>query len=382
MPSPPRTDPAARQVRFEAVYAANHMSILGYALRRTASPDDAADVLAETFLTAWRRLDELPSGDEARLWLYGVARRVLANFHRGERRRSALAERLRAELSYSYVPPELTGETARLAGALGKLPEQDRELLTLAAWEGLDYGQIAVVFACSRNAVRIRLHRARQKLAKELDSYPERLPASHLPPQLSSPGVAGHARPLTLQVFPASPSLVGSIMGGNYAPGVKDLTGQRRCYYPSAGGTASPCVIGFTVPTNLKDEGSVWIGGPAKPGQQYATTGSIFAPGEALAGLLKQVAGQPLSKVRPILASHHLKIVDCRDKNNHTVNPDSVPGDYYITNIMPLPPGQVIVWTSPKQSWGGSERVDLPSALPPGTGSQPVKATPSPSTSH
>jgi RNA polymerase sigma-70 factor (ECF subfamily) len=95
MLSPPRTDPAARQVRFEAVYAANHVSILGYALRRTTSPDDAADILAETFLTAWRRLDELPSGDEARLWLYGVARRVLANFYRGERRRSALADRLR-----------------------------------------------------------------------------------------------------------------------------------------------------------------------------------------------------------------------------------------------------------------------------------------------
>jgi RNA polymerase sigma factor (sigma-70 family) len=195
MLSPPRADPAARQVRFEAVYAANHMSILGYALRRTASQDDAADILAETFLTAWRRLDELPSGDEARLWLYGVARRVLANFYRGERRRSALAERLRAELSYSYVPPELTGETARLADALRRLPEQDRELLTLAAWEGLDYGQIAVVFACSRNAVRIRLHRARQKLAKELNSYPERLPATPLPPPLPRPSVAGHSRP-------------------------------------------------------------------------------------------------------------------------------------------------------------------------------------------
>lgn len=195
MLSPPRTDPAARQVRFEAVYAANHMSILGYALRRTASHDDAADILAETFLTAWRRLDELPSGDEARLWLYGVARRVLANFYRGERRRSALAERLRSELSYAYVPPELTGETARLADALRRLPEQDRELLTLAAWEGLDYGQIAVVFACSRNAVRIRLHRARQKLAKELNSYPERLRATPLPPPLPARGVVGHARP-------------------------------------------------------------------------------------------------------------------------------------------------------------------------------------------
>jgi hypothetical protein len=191
--------------------------------------------------------------------------------------------------------------------------------------------------------------------------------------------LARHHIPLTLQVFPASPSMVGSIIGGNYAPGVKELTGQRLCYYPSAGGAASPCVIGFTVPTNLKDEGSLWIGGPAKSGQQYETTGSIFAPGEALAGLLNQVAGQPLSEVRPIFVAHHLKIAVCRDKNNNNVNPDSVPGDYYITNIMPWAPGQAIVWTSPKRSWGGSERVDLPSAIPPGTGAQPVKATPSPS---
>src|ERR1700744_164662 len=154
MLSPPRTDPAARQVRFEAVYAANHGSILGYALRRTTTPDDAADILAEIFLTAWRRLDELPSGEEARLWLYGVARRVLANYYRGERRRSALADRLRDEVTQAYHPPELTGESAHLADALRRLTEHDRELLTLASWEGLDYGQIAAVLGCSRNAVR------------------------------------------------------------------------------------------------------------------------------------------------------------------------------------------------------------------------------------
>ncbi len=194
MLSPPRTDAAARQVRFEAVYAANHVSILGYALRRTACPDDAADVLAETFLTAWRRLDELPNGDEARLWLYGVARRVLANFYRGERRRTALADRLRAELAHSSLPSDLTGEWDRIATALRALPERDRELLTLAAWEGLDYGQIAVVLGCSRNAVRIRLYRARQKLANELNDHPERIRASSLPPPLPRPGVAGPSR--------------------------------------------------------------------------------------------------------------------------------------------------------------------------------------------
>jgi hypothetical protein len=194
--------------------------------------------------------------------------------------------------------------------------------------------------------------------------------------------LARHHIPMTLQVVPASPSLVGSIIGGNYAPGVKELTGQRRCYYPGDAGTSTPCLIGFTVPVNLHDEGSVWVGGPAKPGQQYETTGSVFAPGEALAGLLAQVAAQPMSKVRPILASRHVKIAVLRDKNNKNVNPDSVPGSDYVTNITPWAPGQVMIWTSPVRSWSGSERVNAPGALPPGTGAQPVKATPSRSTSH
>src|SRR5215472_4208759 len=170
MLSPPQAGMTERRARFEALYAANHAPILGYALRRTASPDDAAVILAETFLTAWRRLDELPPGDDAKLWLYGVARRVLANYYRGERRRSALADRLRAELAGSSIPPEFDGESATIAEALRRLPPQQRELLALNAWEGLDYGEIAIVLGCSRNAVRIRLHRARTRLAAELAS--------------------------------------------------------------------------------------------------------------------------------------------------------------------------------------------------------------------
>jgi RNA polymerase sigma factor (sigma-70 family) len=170
MPSPPQAGMNERQARFEALYAANHSPIFGYALRRTASPDDAADILAETFLTAWRRLDDLPAGDDARMWLYGVARRVLANHHRGERRRSALADRLHAELPGSYAPPEFDDESARIAEAMRRLPQRQQELLALNAWEGLDCGEIATVLGCSRNAVRIRLHRARIRLAAELDS--------------------------------------------------------------------------------------------------------------------------------------------------------------------------------------------------------------------
>jgi RNA polymerase sigma-70 factor (ECF subfamily) len=73
---------------FATIYSENYQPLLGYALRRCRSPDDAADVVAETFTVAWRRSDDVPAGEETRLWLYGVARRVLANHHRGERRHS------------------------------------------------------------------------------------------------------------------------------------------------------------------------------------------------------------------------------------------------------------------------------------------------------
>lgn len=171
LPSPP-PHPDQRRHRFEAVYAAYHGPVLGYLLRRTENPDDAADVLADTFLTAWRRLEDLPPEPAARLWLYGVARRVLANHHRGQRRRSALADRLRADLARSYQPPEFSGDVAQIAQAFRRLPGTEREVLALSAWEGLDPGQIAIVLGCSRNAVRVRLHRARKRLARELaDSH-------------------------------------------------------------------------------------------------------------------------------------------------------------------------------------------------------------------
>jgi RNA polymerase sigma-70 factor (ECF subfamily) len=177
--------PDERRLRFERVYADHRARILGYALRRTADPQDAADVLAETFLIAWRKLDEVPPGEAAGLWLYGVARRVLANHHRGERRRSSLvgdlAGRLRIDLAAHRVPrPE--GDLAAIAAAFGDLSENDRELLSLVGWENLDHGEIAAVLGCSRNAVRIRLHRARRRFARALDRHGAHAPHAHALP--------------------------------------------------------------------------------------------------------------------------------------------------------------------------------------------------------
>lgn len=164
-------DPAAasasdRQARFRAVFDANYHRVLGFALRRTAAREDAEDVVAETFLTAWRRLEQVPQGAGARPWLYGVARNALANHRRGEARRERLTVRLHAESAFLSTQP--TGEAAWVAAAFARLREGDRELLALAAWEGLDPGEIATVLGCSRNAARIRLHRARRRLARAL----------------------------------------------------------------------------------------------------------------------------------------------------------------------------------------------------------------------
>jgi RNA polymerase sigma factor (sigma-70 family) len=151
----------APRARFEELYRAHARAVLAYALRRT--PRSAAqDVAAETFLVAWRRLDDVPH--DALPWLLGVARRTLANERRGTARRNALVERLAQEARTIIVvddaPPVLE--------ALQRLPEPEREVLRLATWEGLDAGAAGRVLGCSPGAFRLRLHRARRRLRREL----------------------------------------------------------------------------------------------------------------------------------------------------------------------------------------------------------------------
>ena len=164
MPAP---EPPDHEARFTALFEATHRPLLAYAVRRVADPADAADVVAEAFLVAWRRLDDVPVGDDARPWMFGVARRVLANLHRGARRRLALADRLRAEVAEATPPP--TGEVSDVERALARLGPDDQELLRLVAWEELARDEIALVLGISRAAVRVRLHRARRRLAEQLD---------------------------------------------------------------------------------------------------------------------------------------------------------------------------------------------------------------------
>jgi RNA polymerase sigma factor (sigma-70 family) len=174
---------APARERFEALYRANARPLLGYALRRAARPEDAADVVAETMLVAWRRLGDVPDGDEARLWLYGVARHVVANSRRSVRRHDRLGRRLRQELGRLVDPDHASGVAVALEvrQALAALPDDDRELLQLTSWEGLGPQEIATMSGLSPVAVRSRLHRARARLRQELERQvpPHQPPAGH-----------------------------------------------------------------------------------------------------------------------------------------------------------------------------------------------------------
>ena len=150
----------------EELFRLHGAEVLAYALRRTDAAT-AQDVVSEVFLIAGRRLDRVPERD-AQLWLYGVARRVLANDRRSARRRTALTTVL-GDLQRGRAEPAAARDSPLLAG-LAALRAADREVLMLTAWEGLDASAVAAVVGCSPHAVHTRLHRARGRLRAEIAS--------------------------------------------------------------------------------------------------------------------------------------------------------------------------------------------------------------------
>jgi RNA polymerase sigma-70 factor (ECF subfamily) len=161
-------DEGSERRRFERLFDRHRRPLLGYALRRVDDPADAADVLAETFLIAWRRLAAVPSGEGERPWLLAVARRVLANQRRGAARRDGLSERLGQELAVGLPQVMPCWERDLLRAALAQLSDDDREVVLLAGWEGLEPAQIATVLGIRGVTARSRLHRARRRLRAEL----------------------------------------------------------------------------------------------------------------------------------------------------------------------------------------------------------------------
>jgi RNA polymerase sigma factor (sigma-70 family) len=181
-----------RRHRFEALFDAYTRDVAAYCSWRTTSPSDAEDAVAEVFLVAWRRLDDIPTGDAARAWLYATARRVIANQRRSRRRLDALRRRMTREAAVWPQAPATVPEAAGVKGAMAQLSQLDREVLLLAEWEGLTAAEIAQVLGCLVVTARGRLHRARRRFGEVFESMAgadgrgELDAASPVPPEGSS----------------------------------------------------------------------------------------------------------------------------------------------------------------------------------------------------
>jgi RNA polymerase sigma-70 factor (ECF subfamily) len=184
-------DHRQRERRFCCLYQEHYRSVQAYAVRRVGSGEDAADVVAEVFTIAWRRLARIPEPPADRLWLYGVARRVVAGKLRSARRLRQLTVRLQASHAAGRHPGAQAPDSAacldrgladgterdRLVAAIARLRPAEREALALVLWDELSHAEAAQVLGCSVNAVAIRVHRAK----------------AHLRDALASTDQAGHA---------------------------------------------------------------------------------------------------------------------------------------------------------------------------------------------
>lgn len=161
---------------FRALFEVHFADVWSFARRRCQSAADADDITAETFAAAWRRWSDLPVGRE-RLWLFGAARRVLANQRRSADRLEGVRGRLSREPAPADSSPNGVSEGVGLWSALLSLSLEDRDLLVMRAWDELAVTEIATLLECTPNAVSLRLHRARRRLSEAMGA--ERLTDRH-----------------------------------------------------------------------------------------------------------------------------------------------------------------------------------------------------------
>lgn len=150
----------------------NHVDAVMLHCLRHLSPASAEDAVSDTFLVAWRKLDEVPL--EPRGWLIVTARNTIRNRYRTQARSLALEDRLRQIAQLTAEPADVTAERRDdLLTALGALSDDEREAILLVSWDGLTGSEAARALGCSHGALRVRVHRARQKMAAALgDAVP------------------------------------------------------------------------------------------------------------------------------------------------------------------------------------------------------------------
>jgi len=172
---------ADSEARFVAVYEEFYPDVYAYCRRRLGS-DVTDDVVADTFLTAWRRIEDLPPGPEALLWLYQVAYRSIGHQWRSVSRRKKLETKMNS-FGHHIAPPTedfviQTGEARQILQAASRLKPTDYEVLRLASWEQLSHAEIGHVLGITTDAVTQRLYRARKAITKEINRIQSPSPAA------------------------------------------------------------------------------------------------------------------------------------------------------------------------------------------------------------
>lgn len=161
--------PIDGRAEFEAMYRRCEEPVLRYALRR-APAEVARDAVADAFVVAWRRFDELP--EDPLPWLISATRKTLANQRRSTARQARIAERLASEPADAFLP-DASGNDPVVRRAFSQMSVADREVLALVAWDGLTPTQAARSLDCPPVAFRVRLHRARRRFARTLQLQSE-----------------------------------------------------------------------------------------------------------------------------------------------------------------------------------------------------------------
>lgn len=150
--------------RFRRAYEAYRARVYAYAVSR-AGRQLADDIVSDTFLVAWRKVEALPPTPLP--WLLAVARNVTRERYRDEVKQASLAAEMRAWVAEASADvADDVADRAAVLSAFARLSDEDRELLTLTAWHGLSAKEAAEVLDCTTAAYFVRLHRARRRLAQ------------------------------------------------------------------------------------------------------------------------------------------------------------------------------------------------------------------------
>jgi RNA polymerase sigma factor (sigma-70 family) len=159
--------------RFRRIYDLNVETVQRYCARRL-KPSDANDAVADVFLVVWRRLDDVPSGEDTIPWLLGVARNAVKNLERSRRRALRLSSKVARYRETADAGPDVqivrASELEEVAAAFDSLSSNDQEIIRLKVWEELTAREIAVVFNISVAAAEKRASRATARLAKAASS--------------------------------------------------------------------------------------------------------------------------------------------------------------------------------------------------------------------